>query len=594
MQSCTAWASSDLSVVDGHVRAWRRRTARRAWEVWHRRTHLDHLDAALRRLERLGERGAGSGAAVTLRREEWGAVVQDVGLLVRALREGVMHGGADGVQGMVATEDAVTRPLGCRFEIGSWQLRHCTPSFAGVLGRRPEELRGHDVRELFLPADRAAIEAVAQALVDGKQAPAARVRLGGEGRLLPFVVAGALVQGEGRREVQLSLRDVSREQRLDKQLRHAQRLATVGRLARGVAHDLNNLITVIRATVALASDAAAGAGIGGELEEVDRAAARAAELTQQLLVFSRRCPAPPQVVDLGESLERIGRLLRRALGEDVTFVEERSAGLWAVRADPAQLDQLVTQLVLCTPAAVGAGGRVTVRADNCTLGAEAQRLEAAPGDFVRLRITQDAEADGIRAASSMALDGSSAPPCSSMDDGALLSCQSIARQLGGTFELGGEGSAAVCFTVYLPRAVVAPRTPSDTPPSPRRGRGERILLVDDDGQVRAALRRVLENAGYRVSEAADARAALATAEGAAPYALLITDVIMPDLPGPRLAQELRQAGAVHRVLYVTGHAGELVARHGIELTELDLLAKPFVPERLLARVQQLLERDSNS
>jgi PAS domain S-box-containing protein len=383
-----------------------------------------------------------------------------------------------------------------------------------------------------------------------------------------------------------------RRAQLEEQVRQAQRLEMVGRLAGGVAHDFNNLLTVIVSGAAgvlddLASDRRASLD---DVREIQDAGLRGRDLTRQLLAFARRQVIAPEVVDLGVALAGSEKLLHRVLGEDVRLEVKIDPGPWPVLCDPGQVEQVLVNLAVNARDAMPEGGTLTVEVGR--LGHAEGGAEHPPCDWVRLAIRDTGT--GMSAEIRAHLFE---PFFTTKEPGkgtglGLATVHGIVTQAGGHVHVSSEPGRGSEFVVCMPRAAAAAPEPvaAPAPEAPARGH-ETVLVLEDDRLVRTVTSRILARAGYRVLAAASGQEALDLARGhEGSLDLVISDVVMPGMSGPVAAEALRRIRPGHKVLFVSGHAHDALARTGVLEPGVSLLDKPFTPAALLARVRDVLDR----
>jgi signal transduction histidine kinase len=378
----------------------------------------------------------------------------------------------------------------------------------------------------------------------------------------------------------------------EERLRQAQKLEAVGRLAGGVAHDFNNLLTAILgyADLALASFPP-GTPTRSDLEEIKLAGQRAVDLTRQLLAFSRQQVLHRRVLNLGEVVENVARLLRRVIGEDIAIEISSREGLWSVMADRTQIEQIVMNLAVNSRDAMQNGGRLRIETANfVAVPGGGRDVPSRPGEYVRLRVVDTG--DGIPPEIQSRIFE---PFFTTKEAGrgtglGLSTVYGIVQQSDGFIFLDSVPSQGTTFTIYLPRTLETPKSegPAPAESGPRRAGTETILLVEDEASVRDLASRVLTAAGYRVLSAAGPQAALRTASNYPEFIhLLVTDVVMPDMSGPVLAERLRQARPNLDVLFISGFSGESIT--AIQpFGQNRLLSKPFTPDGLVARVREVI------
>jgi PAS domain S-box-containing protein len=380
---------------------------------------------------------------------------------------------------------------------------------------------------------------------------------------------------------------------LEEQLRQSQRMEAVGRLAGGVAHDFNNLLCII---LSYSDSALAQLRVGdplrADVEETYKAARRAADLTKQLLLFSRQQVLEPKLLDLNEILATMERILSRVLGEHLDFVTLRDPALGKVRADRGSMEQVIMNLAVNARDAMPGGGKLTIETANVVLDDAFVRthLGAVPGQYVLLAVT-DTGVGMDKATRLRAFE----PFFTTKEQGkgtglGLSTVFGIVKQSGGCVWVYSEPDHGSTFKVYLPRVegtVVAPTLPPAA--TDRRG-SETILLVEDEDAVRVVAQRILERRGYRVIVARDPNEAIAVRERyTEPVHLLLTDVVMPRMSGAELAARFAERWPQTKVLYMSGYADSSIVTNGMLEHGESFLQKPFTPETLARKVRAVLD-----
>jgi PAS domain S-box-containing protein len=376
------------------------------------------------------------------------------------------------------------------------------------------------------------------------------------------------------------VRDLTHQKGLEEQLRQAQKMEAVGRLAGGIAHDFNNLLTAISGYSEFLI-----AGLDDErqrrhAEEIRKAAARAAALTGQLLAFSRQQVLQPLVLDLNAVVSDMDMMLRRLIGEDVELVALLEPELGAVLADPTQIEQVIVNLAVNARDAMPHGGSVTIETANVA-------TEKGPGVELRLTDTGVGMTDAER---EQLFD----PFFTTKQGGTglgLATVYGIVEQSGGTIEVDSAPGLGSSFRICLPRASTPAETPAAArvPDAPERG-SETILLVEDEMVVRRLVAEILETTGYTVLQAGDGPSGLELLRRHSdPIDLLLTDVVMPGMSGPEVAQAVTSMRPGTHVLYMSGYTDSAIDRHGVLEPGIAFLQKPFSADDLTGRVRSLLD-----
>jgi two-component system cell cycle sensor histidine kinase/response regulator CckA len=367
----------------------------------------------------------------------------------------------------------------------------------------------------------------------------------------------------------------------------------VGRLAGGVAHDFNNLLTVISGrTELLLAKMRQGDPTWNAIELIARAAERAARVTQQLLAFSRKQILQPQIVDLNALVEGLTSRLGRLVGEDVELVFTREAHLWRAKVDPAQLEQVIVMLAANARDTMPQGGRLTLRTANVELDAAAAagHVGVRPGPHVGLVISDtgpgmDAETKARLFEPFFTTTG----PGTGTGLG-LAAVYGVIMQSGGTIAVDSELGLGTAFRIYFP-CVDAALLGAQPLVAAAEGRGvETVLLVEDEEDLRDLARDILETHGYTVLEASSAAAAILLAqEHHGPIHALVTDVVMPQTSGRRLAERIAVLRPETKVLYMSGYIGDAIGQRGVLEPGTPFLQKPFGPDELTAKIRALLD-----
>jgi two-component system cell cycle sensor histidine kinase/response regulator CckA len=378
----------------------------------------------------------------------------------------------------------------------------------------------------------------------------------------------------------------SSERVREAELRQSQRIESVVQLAGGIAHDFNNLLTTILGSAEiLLEDPGLGAESREDVEEIRKAATRGAQLTHQLLAFSRRQVLLPQLLDLNDIVDDMGRLLRRVIGEAVELEVELAPTLEPVLADRAQLEQAILDLALRARDAMPHGGRL--RLSTVPIEIDDRRASAGlrPGRYTALEIR-----DSGPALNRETLDRVFEPFGPAGQSGlGLASMHGVMRQSGGYVMATSEPGRGTTFTILL-AAVEHQAAAQGAPPPSTAEHGETILLVEDELPVRKLAQRVLERAGYSVVVAAEAQSAVALANRyPGPIHLLVADMMLPGLSGRELAAQLTIHRPAIKVIYISGTTDDAIARHRVLAPGTEFLQKPFALGQLLQKVRKVLD-----
>ena len=418
-----------------------------------------------------------------------------------------------------------------------------------------------------------------------------------DGRQVSVRLSGRAIQGpEQDIFFELFAEDVTETRALEQQLRQAQKMEAVGRLAGGIAHDFNNLLMVISGYCEFLTDRiGADAELRGLVHEIARAADRAAALTRQLLAFSRKQMLAPKVVDLNAVVTENLKMLTRVIGEDIDLVMIPGQGLGAVKADPSQIEQVIMNLAVNARDAMPQGGKLTIETSNATLDETYVRLHTPvkPGEYVMLAISDtgmgmDAETQTQIFEPFFTTKGTKGTGLG------LSTVYGIVKQSEGYIWVYSEPGKGTSFKIYLPRVNAAGEPVPVQAWRPRRAASgpvrETVLLVEDENTLRNLARQYLANQGYTVLEANNGVAATQiSATHPGPIHLLLTDVIMPGMNGRELAHRITSVRPETRVLYMSGYTENAIGHNGMLEAGINLLQKPFTLPALKAKVREVLD-----
>ncbi len=473
---------------------------------------------------------------------------------------------------------------------------------ARMVGREPADLLGRDLHEL-----------VHHSHLDGRPYPAAEcpifdtcrtsrgVRREGEvfwrrdGSCFPVEYSSFPVFEEGApKGAVVTFSDITARRRLEEQLRQSQKMEALGRMAGGVAHDFNNLLTAILGYGDLIlADSEATRKIRGRVDAILAGASRAAELTRQLLAFSRKQVLVPRLLDLNLVVQGVTTILERVIGEDVTLQVQLSADPLPVKADPVQIEQVLVNLVVNARDAMPRGGTILVTTSEAELGSDALppgHADVRPGPYAVLTVR-----DSGRGIPPEVLAHVFEPFFTTKETGkgtglGLATVYGVVSQSHGFVTVDSQPGDGATFRVHLPRSaeILESRVPRPATSEVRRGT-ETILLVEDEDSVRALAREILGGCGYQILEARHAGEALVIAERhPGPIHMLLTDVVMPHMSGVELAARLVPLRPETKVLFISGYTGDAIVEHGISEEDTAFLSKPFSPHDLAAKVREVL------
>ena len=406
---------------------------------------------------------------------------------------------------------------------------------------------------------------------------------------------------EGREGSIAFFRDITKRKQaeqalqvLEGQFRQAQKLEAVGRLAGGIAHDFNNLLMVISSYTQMLQDRLpAEDSLRRNTQQVMKAADRAAGLTRQMLAFSRKQVLSPVVLDLNALVNETAKMLKRLIGEDIELLVSSAESLWAIRADPDQIVQVLMNLCVNARDAMPHGGKLTLATSNVTVseGSLENRAYVATGDYVMLSVTDTGTGISKDVQEQMFEPFFTTKEIGKGTGLGLSTVYGIVRQSGGYIWADSELGRGTCFTIYLPREECA-IAPTLSAQAEQRQRGtETLLVVEDEEALRESIRDFLGSLGYTVLAADSGPQALSIARGHhGPIDLLITDVVMPKMSGRALSQMLARQCPDLKTIFMSGYTDDAVVRHGVGEAGVAFLQKPFSLGTLARKVRDTLGR----
>jgi PAS domain S-box-containing protein len=393
--------------------------------------------------------------------------------------------------------------------------------------------------------------------------------------------------------------DITERRRMESQLQQAMKMEAVGRLAGGVAHDFNNILTVITGySELLLQKVGKEFPMRGELEEIKRAGDRAASLTRQLLAFSRKQIIEPKVVRLDRLVTELLSMLSRLIGENIELQTIIGKSPASVKIDPGQFQQILMNLVVNARDAMPGGGKIVIETGNVDLDADYCVLHpyVTPGRFVMLSVSDTGQGMSKEVKAHIFEPFFTTKERGSGTGLGLATTYGAVKQSGGSIEVYSEVGAGTTFKIYLPRVEEEANTPvNDTRPPDLPEGTETILLVEDEDTVRALGFRILGELGYRVMQARNGEEAIAlAARRGERIDLLLTDVVMPGMSGGELARRMVLHRPEMKVLFTSGHTDDAIVHQGVLDEGVLFLGKPFSPEGLARKVREVLDRTSSN
>jgi PAS domain S-box-containing protein len=468
-------------------------------------------------------------------------------------------------------------------------------------GYTREEFLGMSLRDLWPPEESTKLASVPAAPGSGRSSVGTHRHRKKDGTLIRVEVISDDAWSGGKPARIVLVIDVTDKERAQEnlrgaeaQLRQAQKMEAVGRLAGGIAHDFNNVLTVVKSfTEFLLEDLDETDARRADVQEIAKAADRAAGMTRRLLAFSRRQVLQPRPLDLNGVIGGMERMLQRLIGDDVRIMTSLDSALLPIQADPGSIEQVILNLVVNARDAMPNGGTLMIETHNARLDRPDATWSIQPGPYAMLSIRDTGH--GMDAAT---LARMFEPFFTTKGTGegtglGLAMVYGIIKQSRGHVWVASKPNEGTTFTIYLPQVVAVEQPPVAKPAitSAATGGGETILLVDDEEALRSVARRALVRAGYRVIPAVDGPDALRLymEHTGTPVALVVTDVVMPGLGGRELVGRLKSMSPSLRVLFVSGYTEEGVRKQGVLQPGTEFLEKPFTPDKLLRKIREILD-----
>lgn len=470
---------------------------------------------------------------------------------------------------------------------------YTSPSYQRALGYEAGDLVGTSLFDHLHPDDLADVRQTwSRMLSEGTVKTVLRYRHA-DGSWRWFESQRTVVRQEGRGYAIAVDRDITEQRLLEAQFRQSQKMEAIGRLAGGVAHDFNNLLVVIGSSAELARMVLpADHEALHDLEEIQKAADRAAGLTRQLLAFARRQVVEPQVVGLNDLISEMNRMLRRLIGEDINLITILARDLWPVRIDPGQIEQVIINMAVNARDAMPTGGSLTIITSNTVLdGNEVAGYGLVSGEYVCLEIIDTGVGMDAETRAQLFEPFFTTKPVGQGTGLGLATCYGIVKQNSGVIQVESDEGQGSTFRVLLPR--VAGTDLSEVQQSGYAvvsGGHETILVVEDEDLVRSLTVRVLREQGYHVLEADDGPRAIEIANTLnAPIDVLLTDMVMPQMDGATLADRLGTCFPNLKVIFTSGYSDRDIPQRKNADSDTAFLPKPFTPAALTERVRRVLD-----
>lgn len=475
-------------------------------------------------------------------------------------------------------------------------IKFSNPMTERITGYSSEELADMPFLSLVHPEDREMVEGRHGKRLEGEDIPGTysfRVR-NKAGEELWGQLSTTLIDWEGRPATLNFVRDITPQRKLEAQFLQSQKMEAVGRLAGGIAHDFNNLLTV---TIGYCDLALARIGaldpLRHDLEEIRKASDRCAALTRQILAFSRKQILVPKVINLGDVVVDMDKMLRRLIGEDLDLVSVRGKDLWNVKADPGQIEQVIVNLVVNARDAMPGGGKLTIETANVVLDELYARGHkyVSPGSYVMLAVS-----DTGRGMDEGTLARIFEPFFTTKEEGkgtglGLSTVYGIVKQSGGHINVYSEPGIGTTFKMYFPHVEETETgiSKAGVPPSEELRGSETILVVEDEDLVREMIREILEQYGYTVLEARSGGEAVdLCSRHQGTIHLMLTDVVMPGMNGMELSKRLAPVHPGMKVLFMSGYTANAIAHQGFLDPGIAFIHKPFTMASLAHKVREVL------
>ncbi|MFO7713588.1 PAS domain S-box protein [Desulfosarcina sp.] len=473
--------------------------------------------------------------------------------------------------------------------------QYLNPAFTEVFGWTLDELRGQRIP--FVPDEQKETTAakIEELYAFGKPVKFTNKRLTKGGTILNVIVSAAIIKdplGKGKGMV-VNLIDISEQKKLERQLHQAQKMESVARLAGGVAHDYNNMLSVIIGYAELTLEKMSPSDpLHHDLQEILAAAMRSADITRQLLAFARKQTIAPKVLDLNATVEGVLQMLRRLIGEDIDLAWLPGRNIWPVKMDPTQLDQIMANLCVNARDAITDVGKITIETGMATLDEAycADHPGFIPGNFVMLAVSDDGCGMDKQTLVNLFEPFFTTKAVGRGTGLGLATVYGIVKQNEGFINVSSEPGKGSTFTIYLPKylgpVIEDQMQPTDSVP---KGRGEMVLVVEDEPATLKLAERMLSDLGYKVIVAGTPSKAINLVKDlAGEIHLLITDVVMPEMNGRELSEQLRSLYPALKLLFMSGYTADVIAHRGVLEDGVNFIQKPFSKKDLATMVRQTL------
>ncbi|MBL7132623.1 MAG: PAS domain S-box protein [Phycisphaerae bacterium] len=479
-------------------------------------------------------------------------------------------------------------------------ISNCNKAAEMLLEKSRDQIIGQPQASLHPPEDAARYAEMFRRHIEGGGAVDDEAEVGtASGKRVPVHISASVTSIGGRSLIQGIFRDITRRKEVEDQLRHAQKMEAIGKLAGGVAHDFNNQLTIVKGYTELLLRQLDDEDTRAAMQEIRDAAERAARLTTQLLAFSRKQVLNPEVINLSRVLANMADPLSQMIGEDIRLSIVPDDTLGNVRADRMQVEQAVMNIMINARDAMPDGGQLTLETANVELAGALvnTRPDALPGRYVMLAITDTGSGMDAETLEHVFEPFFTTKPAGEGTGLGLAMVYGFVKQSGGTVHAYSEPGRGTTLKIYLPRVDEPAEQTAELQADSQSGPAgtETILVVEDNEAVRQLVVRVLRECGYTVLESSRGQEAMPLGRSYQnTIHLLITDVVMPGMNGPELARRLKSHREDMQVLYISGYTGDAIVDRGVVDLAARVLSKPFTPDLLARTVRDLLDEGRGS